>query len=391
VRAGPSLAGAPFFDCRMRRGDKHQPYTVWFPNLPSWNSILLHESGKAITLGLLDSWTFGLFPRRMIITRSPLRISLGGGGTDLPSYYREHTGFLIAAAIDKYVYITLHRTFVSDLIVKYSKLERVRTVDELEHPIIREAMKLAGVSAPNLEITAMADIPSGTGLGSSGSFTTALLKALHTWKKNLVTAAELAEQACTIELDRLREPVGKQDQYIAAVGGITVFTFRPDGRVDYRPAAVTEETLFNLEDNLLLFFTGYSRSASTMLRDQVERSQQRDRTMLEHLHATKELGQQSLAALENGRLEEFARLMDVHWQRKRARSSGMSNGKIDQWYDHGMANGALGGKLIGAGGGGFLMFYAGDKPRLRHAMREKGLQEVRFRFDFEGTKVVVQH
>jgi D-glycero-alpha-D-manno-heptose-7-phosphate kinase len=327
----------------------------------------------------------------MIITRSPLRISLGGGGTDLPSYYQEHTGFLVAAAIDKYVYITLHQTFVQELIVKYSKLERVASVDQLEHPIIREAMKAVKVGAPNLELTSMADIPGGTGLGSSGSFTTALLKALHTYKKNIIHPADLAEQACDIELNKLGEPIGKQDQYIAAVGGITAFTFHPDGRVEYRPCKISEETLFNLEDNLLLFFTGYSRSASAILKDQNDKSKQNDRAMLDNLHFTKELGYKSLAALESDDLEEFARLMDVHWQRKKARSSGMSNAHINDWYDHAMANGALGGKLIGAGGGGFLMFYAGDKKRLRHAMREKGLTEVRFRFDFEGTKVVTQN
>ena len=327
----------------------------------------------------------------MIITRSPLRVSLGGGGTDLPSYYREFGGFLVAAAIDKYVYITKHRTFQSEIIIKYSKLERVQSVDQIEHPIIREALKLVGITDPHLELTSMADIPGGTGLGSSGSFTTALLKALHAHKKNIVSPAELAEQACDIELNKLGEPIGKQDQYIAAIGGITAFTFHPDGRVEYRPCNISEETHFNLEDNLLLFFTGYSRSASAILKDQNEKSKQHDPAMLDNLHFTKELGHQSLAALESGNLEEFARLMDIHWQRKKARSSGMSNAHINDWYDHAMANGALGGKLIGAGGGGFLMFYAGDKTKLRHAMREKGLQEVRFRFDFEGSKVVAQN
>lgn len=327
----------------------------------------------------------------MIITRSPLRISLGGGGTDLPSYYREHGGFLVAGALDKYVYLTLHRTFVSDLIVKYSKLERVPSAAQLEHPIIREAFALLGMDGASLELTSMADIPGGTGLGSSGSFTTALLKVLHTANKHHIAPAELAEQACHIELDRLGEPIGKQDQYIAAVGGITAFTFHRDGRVEYRPCRITEETLFNLEDNLLLFFTGYSRSASAILKDQNDKSKQQDQAMLDNLHFTKELGHQSLAALESSNLEEFARLMDVHWQRKKARSTGMSNDRINEWYDHAMRHGALGGKLIGAGGGGFLMFYAADKTKLRHAMREKGLQEVRFRFDFEGTKVVAQN
>lgn len=327
----------------------------------------------------------------MLITRSPLRVSLGGGGTDLASYYREHGGFLVAAAIDKYVYITLHRSFAAELIVKYSKLERVQSVDQIEHPIIREALKLVGVTNPHLELASMADIPGGTGLGSSGSFTTALLKALHTSKKNLLSPAELAEQACDIEINKLGEPIGKQDQYIAAVGGITAFTFQKDGRVEYRPVRLSEETLYNLEDNLLLFFTGYSRSASSILKDQKIRSEKNDQAMLDNLHFTKELGYKSLESLETGNLEEFARLMDVHWQRKRARSTGMSNDRINEWYDHATANGALGGKLIGAGGGGFLMFYAADKKQLRHAMREKGLQEVRFRFDFEGTKVVAQN
>ena len=327
----------------------------------------------------------------MIITRSPLRISLGGGGTDLPSYYREHGGFLVAGALDKYVYLTLHRTFVPDLIVKYSKLERVATAAQLEHPIIREAFAMLGMDGRSLELTSMADIPGGTGLGSSGSFTTALLKLLHSSKKNLISPAELAEQACQIEIDRLGEPIGKQDQYIAAVGGITAFTFHKDGRVEYSPCKISEETLFNLEDNLLLFFTGYSRSASAILKDQNEKSKQNDQAMLDNLHFTKDLGHQSLAALESSKLEEFARLMDVHWQRKKVRTLGMSNDRINEWYDYAMSHGALGGKLIGAGGGGFLMFYAVDKTKLRHAMREKGLQEVRFRFDFEGTKVVTQN
>jgi D-glycero-alpha-D-manno-heptose-7-phosphate kinase len=325
----------------------------------------------------------------MIIARSPLRISLGGGGTDLPSYYEEHTGFLIAAAIDKYVYITLHETFVPDLIVKYSKLERVAEASKLEHPIIREAFAMLGMSGNYLELTSMADIPAGTGLGSSGSFTTSLLKALHAHRKNLVHPAELAEQACEIELGRLKEPIGKQDQYIAAYGGITCFRFLPGGKVEAWPLKISEETRYNLEDNLLLFFTGYSRSASAILKEQDQKSKTADPAMLENLHFIKDLGLQSQKALEAGELSEFARLMDVHWQRKKQRSGSMSNPQINQWYDLAMSNGAAGGKLIGAGGGGFLMFYATDRARLRHALRQVGLQEVRFRFDFEGTRLVI--
>jgi D-glycero-alpha-D-manno-heptose-7-phosphate kinase len=326
----------------------------------------------------------------MIITRSPLRVSLGGGGTDLPSYYQQHSGFLVAAAIDKYVYINVHRRFVEGFLLKYSSLEEAATIDDIKHPIIREALKLADIRERNLEITSMADIPAGTGLGSSGSFTTALLKALHTLKKNPVEPAELAEQACSIELEKLNEPIGKQDQYIAAYGGITSFRYLPDGRVEAAPVKIAEETLFNLEDNLLLFFTGYARSASAILREQDERSKQSDAAMLDNLHFIKELGLQSQKALEAGELEQFARLLDLHWQRKKERSKTMTNSDIDTWYDCAMANGALGGKVIGAGGGGFLMFYAGDKVKLRHVMREKGLSEVRFRFDFEGTRVLNQ-
>jgi D-glycero-alpha-D-manno-heptose-7-phosphate kinase len=326
----------------------------------------------------------------MIIARSPLRISLGGGGTDLPSYYREHGGFLIAAAIDKYVYITIHETFIDELIVKYSKLERVRSAKELQHPLIREALGLTEVNNPNIEITSMADIPAGTGLGSSGSFLTALLKALHAYKRHLVLPEELAAQACHIEIDRAGEPVGKQDQYIAAFGGITCFRFDQDDKVKAWPLQVTKETLFNLEDNLVLFFTGFSRSASSILKEQDDRSRKNDAAMTENLHFIKELGFSSQKALEAGDIREFARLMNVHWEAKKKRSGAMSNSLIDEWYLRALANGALGGKVIGAGGGGFLLFYAEDKIRLRHAMLDAGLREVRFRFDFEGTKVIVQ-
>ena len=324
----------------------------------------------------------------MIIARSPLRISLGGGGTDLPSYYEEHTGFLIAAAIDRYIYITLHDNFESDLIVKYSKLERVPTARDLEHPIIREAFNLLGMTGQSLELTSLADIPAGTGLGSSGSFTTALLKALHAYKKNLIHPAELAAQACDIELNRLKEPIGKQDQYIAAYGGITCFTFLPGGAVEACPLKIPEEARYALEDNLLLFFTGYSRSASSILKEQDERTKAADAAMMENLHFVKNLGLQSQKALEAGDLVGFDGLMDAHWQHKKQRSEGMSKPQINQWYDLARANGAVGGKLIGAGGGGFLLFYASEKERLRHCMRLAGLKEVRFRFDFEGTKLV---
>jgi D-glycero-alpha-D-manno-heptose-7-phosphate kinase len=324
----------------------------------------------------------------MIITRSPLRISLGGGGTDLPSYYRDHGGFLIAAAIDKYVYVTVMRPFTSGVFLKYSKLEHVERADDVEHPIIREAIRLVGFETPQIELTTLADIPAGTGLGSSGSFTTALLKALYAHRMRLIHPGELAELACHIEIDLLGEPVGKQDQYIAAYGGITCFTFNGDDTVKAEPLKLSMDTLFDLEDNLLLFFTGFSRSAGSILKDQKDRTTQSDAGMLANLNFVKELGYRSKDLLEKGLTAEFGALMHDHWEHKKRRSGGMSNPQIDEWYELGMRSGAVGGKLVGAGGGGFLMFYATDRNKLRHAMVRAGLEEVRFRFDFEGTKVL---
>lgn len=325
----------------------------------------------------------------MIIARSPLRISLGGGGTDLPSYYENHGGFLIAGAIDRYVYVTVMRPFAEGIYLKYSSLEHVEKVDEVKHPILREALALQELRTPQVEITTLADIPAGTGLGSSGSFTTALLKALYAHRRKLIHPKELAELACHIEIERLREPIGKQDQYIAAYGGLTCFHFQPDGSVEAEPLKVTPDTMFDLEDNLLLFFTGFARSASGILKDQHVRSQQNDDEMLKNLHFVKELGYRSKEVLERGQTTQFGELMHEHWEHKKRRSGGMSNSQIDEWYHLGMNNGAVGGKLVGAGGGGFLMFYASDRNKLRHAMTKAGLEEVRFRFDFEGTKVVM--
>lgn len=324
----------------------------------------------------------------MITTRSPLRISLGGGGTDLPSYYREHGGFLIAGAINKYVYINVMRPFTQGIYLKYSHLEHVDLVDEVQHPIIREAIKMLGFKTPQVEITTLADIPSGTGLGSSGSFTTALLKALYVHRMRQIEPKQLAELACEIEIDRLGEPIGKQDQYIAACGGLTCFTFNPDDSVDVAPLAISMDTKFDLEDNLLLFFTGFSRSAGSILKDQNTKTKDSDKHMIDNLHFVKELGLKSKLLLESGKTTEFGALMHEHWEHKKRRSGGMSNAQIDQWYDLGMKNGAVGGKLVGAGGGGFLLFYAADRNKLRHAMAAAGLEEVRFAFDFEGTKVL---
>lgn len=324
----------------------------------------------------------------MVIVRSPLRITLGGGGTDLPSYYEKNEGFLISAAIDKYVYITLHDNFEKEIYLKYSKIEKVETIDEIKHPIIREALKLMEMEDCKIEIQSIADIPAGTGLGSSSSFTTALLKALHEYKGDIVSTRTLAEEACEIELNRLKEPIGKQDQYIAAYGGITTMEFKRDGYVWVEPLHISSRTFFNLEDNLIMYFTGFERSASNILKEQDDKSKGNDLEMKKNLDLVKDMGYQSKDALEAGDLKTFADIMNVHWENKKKRSGSMSNGKIDEWYDYARKNGALGGKLIGAGGGGFLLFYSEEKVRLREAMDKIGLSEVRFRFEPHGTKSV---
>jgi len=325
----------------------------------------------------------------MIITRTPLRISLGGGGTDLPSYYERHTGFVLSAAINRYVYISINRTFTDDYFLKYSALERIRTVDEIEHPIIREALRLHA-PGPSLEIVSVADIPAGTGLGSSGTFTVGLLRALYALKHEHVTASALAEEACRIEIDVLGRSVGKQDQFIAAIGGLTCFEFQPGGGVRVSPLHISNQTLRDLEEHLLMFFTGYSHEAGMMLEDQKVRSERGEREMLDNLHFIKSLGLEIKAALEAGDAGRYGTLMHEHWLHKRQRSRGMSSEQIDRWYARGMANGAVGGKLVGAGGGGFLLFYAEDRTALRKAMEEVGLAEVRFCFDYDGSTVLVR-
>lgn len=307
----------------------------------------------------------------------------------MPSYYREYEGFLVAAAIDKYIYVAVSRRFTQGIFLKYAKMESCSSLEEIEHPIIREAMKYVNPQSLSLEIATMADIPAGTGLGSSGSFTTALIKALGSLENKVLRPDEIAELACHIEIEKLQEPIGKQDQYIAAYGGLTCFTFHKDNRVTAKPLKISQETLHDLEDNLLLFFTGFSRSAGGILKDQKVRTQKNDNEMLKNLHYVKELGLRSQEALEKGDGEGFGKIMHEHWEHKKKRSGGMSNPKIDEWYELGMNNGAVGGKLVGAGGGGFLMFYAEDRQRLRLAMAQTGLEEVRFRFDFEGTKIVL--
>jgi len=325
----------------------------------------------------------------MIITRTPLRISIGGGGTDLPSYYSRFGGFVISAAINKHIYVGINETFSGGYFLKYSSLEQAVTIDDIRHSLIRETLRLHEVPPP-IEVVSMADIPAGTGLGSSGSFTVGLLRAVHALKRKYVDPGVVAEEACRIEIEILRESVGKQDQYIAAYGGLACFEFLEDGQVQVSPLNISNSTLYDLEEHLLMFFTGYSRNASSVLDDQKIRSEQGDASMLENLHFTKELGKCIKLALEQGNPRRFGELMHEHWLHKQRRSPGTSNEGINRWYELGRANGAIGGKLVGAGGGGFLLFYAEDRDALRRAMAKEGLREVRFAFDHEGSKLLTR-
>jgi D-glycero-alpha-D-manno-heptose-7-phosphate kinase len=325
----------------------------------------------------------------VILTRTPLRISLGGGGTDLPSYYRRRGGSVLSAAIDKYVYLAVNATFTEDYLLKYSTHERVERIEDIQHALIRETLRQYQVP-PGIEIVSVADIPAGTGLGSSGSFTVGLLRALHAHLHRQCSIDALAEEACDIEINRLDDSVGKQDQYIAAFGGLTRFDFHPDDTVDVARLDVSDETLADLSDHLLLFFTGYSRSASSILADQKQRSERGDTAMIENLNFVNDLGVRIGTALESGDVAKFAALMHEHWLHKRERSEGITSTQIDAWYELARANGALGGKLVGAGAGGFLLFYAEEPRRVRAVMADAGLAEVRFGFDHDGAVVLAR-
>ncbi len=324
----------------------------------------------------------------MIIVRSPQRISIGGGGTDLASYYSKHGGFIISAAINKYVYVSIIKPFKKGIFLKYSDIEKESELSNIKHPIFREVLRKYGTNNNQIEITTLADIPSGTGLGSSGSFTTALIKSLYASEGKYISQKDLAEAACEIEIDILNEPIGKQDQYIASYGGLKTFEFFPNGNVNVERLKISKETLFDLEENLLLFFTGYTRNASSILEDQDRKTKLDDKNMIDRLHQVKETGLNIKGALEEGDTIKFAKYMHEHWENKRIRSIGMSNNQIDEFYQIAIDNGAIGGKIVGAGGGGFLLLYAEEKKVLRNKLQEKGLSELRFQFDFEGSKQI---
>jgi D-glycero-alpha-D-manno-heptose-7-phosphate kinase len=319
----------------------------------------------------------------VIFSQAPLRISLGGGGTDLPSYYADHGGFLVAGAIDKYVYMLIHTVFQRRYRMKYSQTEEVEQISEIRHPILRETLARYWHGSP-LEIASVADVPSGTGMGSSGAFTVALLKGLAHARRTSITAGSLGETASEIEIEILNEPCGKQDPYVAAHGGICGYTFNADGTVEVEPLELSPETLRALREQLLLFYTGEARDASIVLSDQDERTKTGDREMLENMHRTKQMGLQSRELLVSGDLFAYAELMHEHWLNKRKRSPGMATDRIDELYTLARRSGVIGGKLVGAGGGGFLLVYARHPADTRQAMAAAGATELPFDFEFVG-------
>ena len=327
----------------------------------------------------------------MIMVRSPMRITLGGGGTDLPSYYSDHNGLTVSAAIDKFIYISLVKPFDNKIRLKYSEQEICNSVDEITHPLLRATLETyGGEFSEGIEICSQADVPAGTGLGSSGAFTVGLCQALNNYRNIFGSSLDVAQLACEIEIEKLGRPVGKQDQYISAIGGLQKLRFNKNGSVSSNQLQIPEVDLGHLEDNLLMFFTGYSRAASNVLNDQDKRTRSSDKKMLVQMHEVKASGERVIEILEAGDVDGFAAETNEHWHKKRERSPGMSNSKIDQMYEFGMKNGALGGKLVGAGSGGFFLFVAKDKRRLRNAFASQNVKEMPFRFCPSGVETIAR-
>ncbi|MGD8561512.1 MAG: hypothetical protein PVG03_03215 [Desulfarculaceae bacterium] len=324
----------------------------------------------------------------MIISRAPVRMSLGGGGTDLASFYSKFGGFLIAGAIDKYIFICANRRFIPSIKLSYSRTEEVDSIEQIKHNIFREALKIMGVGR-NVELASIADVPANCGLGSSSTFSVALLMALHSYKRDLVPIRDLAEEACKIEIDILGEPIGKQDQYIAAFGGVTAFTFEKDGYVQVEPVRIPDEKLVELEYNIVLFYTGIQRSASDILTSQNQKTKEDDQAVVDNLKNIKEIGLQTRKYFEAGDLNSFGDLLHEHWTTKKKLSTAISSPILDEAYEEARKAGALGGKIMGAGGGGFFMFYCpGTKAKVVERLTQMGLSHFPYRFDFEGAKIV---
>jgi D-glycero-alpha-D-manno-heptose-7-phosphate kinase len=327
----------------------------------------------------------------MILSRAPLRIALGGGGTDLPSYYEQYGGFILSAAIDKYIYVYLNKPCADDLIrVKYTRYEEVATPSEVQHDLVRPALLALGVH-DNIEITSMADVPAGTGLGSSATYLVALLTGLHELKRERIPTHALAEEACNIEMNLAGHAVGKHDHYLAAFGGITCLEIERDGRVTVSPLDISPTTADELRHNVLLFFTGITRNADEILSEQKRDTASARPEVVESLHRTLDLGRQVKAALEAGKVDDFGLLLHEHWENKKRRSALISNPAVDRWYAVARESGALGGKIVGAGGGGFLLLYCppAAKAAVRAALTGEGLREMPYAFDYDGAKVML--
>ncbi len=324
----------------------------------------------------------------MIFIKSPLRITFGGGGTDLPSFYNQNGGFLVSATINKYVYINMYEPFKNYFFLKYSTNEKVKKIQDIKHPIIRKVFEKYMSSQEKLEIQVAADVPAGTGVGSSGAFTVALIKAIYSFQNRSIGHNELAEKACQIEIEDLKRNVGKQDQYSSVFGGVNSFKFSKKG-VFVQPLKISKPILEKLDDNLCLFFTKFSRSADSILKKQNIQTKKKNKDIIKNLELNKELGLKSKKFLESGRLNDFAEILNEQWRCKYQRSPETINPRIKFLYNLGINNGALGGKLVGAGGGGFLLFYAEDKEKLKSAMLTEGIEELRFNFDFNGVTRII--
>ncbi|MBK6516913.1 MAG: sugar kinase [Polyangiaceae bacterium] len=328
----------------------------------------------------------------MIVSRAPVRFSLGGGGTDLPAYASRFGGFVVSAAIDKYVHVCASSRFQREIRLSYSKTEIVGAVEHIEHPIFREALKLLGIRE-GIELVSVADLPSSSGLGSSSAFTVALLNALHTYKRDLVSSRQLALEACSLEIERLKEPVGRQDQFISAFGNVSALTFDRDGSVHVEPVPARDEVLGELEANLVIVWSGVERPARVVLREQGERIDTLEPDVLERMHRIQALGREVYRLLVSGDVDAYGELLHEHWTAKRRLASAMTDATLDEHYEAARSAGAIGGKIMGAGGGGFFMFYVrpADKRRVIEAMTARGLRVLRFRFDYDGARIIANH
>jgi D-glycero-alpha-D-manno-heptose-7-phosphate kinase len=325
----------------------------------------------------------------MIVSRAPVRFSLGGGGTDLPSYSRQHGGFVVAAAVDKFVFVCVNRRFQNNVRLAYTESELVDSVDQIRHRIFRAALQATGL-LKSLELHSLADVPANTGLGSSSSFTVALLNGLHAYKREFVPAEQLAREACHLEIEVLKEPIGKQDQYIAAYGGISALTFHTDGSVDVERLPLGDAVIDELESSLVIYFSGVERSASTVLKEQAKTIVENKDAAVQRMDRIKALGYETKRVLLSGEIDQYGEMLHEHWTNKRKLASNMADSTIDEHYEAARKAGAVGGKLMGAGGGGFFMFYvrAGERRAVHDALSARGLRRMRFRFDFDGARIV---